>query len=233
VELERNKDEFQKLGLGVAAISYDTPAILHHFAERRGIHFPLLSDADSKVIRSLGILNETVAATEPFFGIPHPGSFLLDAKGVIVAKYFEEDYRQRYTSADILLHRFGVLPATSEPEIKGKQLNVKATASNSIVATGHRVALSLDIELQPKMHVYAPGVEGGYIPIAWTMKESPAAAIHDVTFPAAQKLLLPAINETVPVFSGNFQLTRDITIGPGLQKLVDSSGKFTVEGVLH
>jgi hypothetical protein len=234
VELEQNKDEYRKLGLGVAAISYDTPAILHHFAERRGIHFPLLSDADSKVIRALGILNETVAATEPFFGIPHPGSFLLDAKGVIVAKYFEEDYRQRYTSADILLNRFGVLPSSGQQEVAGRQLSLKATASNSIVGAGHRVALTLDIELRPHMHVYAPDVEG-YIPIAWTMKESPAAEIHEVTYPASEKLHLVAIDETVPVFHGHFRLTRDITIGPNatLHTLVDSSGKFTVEGTLR
>ena len=234
MELEQHKDEYRKLGLGVAAISYDSTAVLHNFAERRGIHFPLLSDADSKIIRAVGILNETVPAGNPAFGIPHPGSFVLDAKGVIVAKYFEDDYRQRYTSADILNHQFGVAASPDQEEVQGKQLRLKATASNSIVATGQRVALTLDIELEPNMHVYAPGVEG-YIPIAWSIKESAAAAAHEVSFPASKKLHLAAIDETVPVYQGHFRLTRDITVAPDakLRPLLDSSGKFTVDGTLR
>jgi len=234
VELEQNLEEYRKLGMGVAAISYDTPAILHNFAQRRGIHFPLLSDADSKVIREVGILNETVPANSAFFGVPHPGSFVVDAKGVIVAKYFEEDYRQRYTSADILQHQFGKLPATADKGIEAKQLSLKPTVSNSIVGAGHRVALSLDIQLHPGMHVYAPGVEG-YIPIAWTMKDSDAATSHEVTYPQSKKLHLAAIDETVPVYQGSFRLTRDITIGMDskVRPLLDSSGKIVVEGTLR
>lgn len=234
MELEQNLSEFRKLGLGVAAISYDSVAILHNFAERRGIHFPLLSDADSKLIRELGILNETVPADNPFHGIPYPGSFVLDTKGAIVAKYFEDDFRQRYTSADILTHQFGVDPAAGRSEIEGKQLRLTAIASNSVVAPGQRVALSLDIELRPDIHVYAPGVEG-YIPIDWKMKESDTAAAHEASYPASEKLHLKAIDETVPVYRGHFRLTRDVTIGPDakLKPSLDSSGRFTVEGTLR
>lgn len=234
MELEHNQNEFSKLGLGIAAISYDSPEVLNSFAKRRGIHFPLLSDRDSKVIRELGILNETVPSDSPFHGIPHPGSFVLDANGVIVAKYFEEDFRERYTSADILLHQFGVIPALEKSEVTGRQLTLTATASNSIVATGQRVALVLDIQLNPGMHVYAPGVEG-YIPIEWKMKDSAAMVAHDAVYPASEKLHLRAIDETVPVYREHIRLTRDITIGPDakLKPLLDSSGKFVVDGSLR
>ena len=77
--MERNRDEFRKLGLGIAAISYDSVAILHDFAERKGIHYPLLSDPKSEIIRSLGILNESVPKDNPFFGIPYPGSYVVNA----------------------------------------------------------------------------------------------------------------------------------------------------------
>ena len=53
-------EELQAQGLGVAAISYDTEAVLTEFSEKNGITFPLLSDDDSKVITEFGILN-TVA----------------------------------------------------------------------------------------------------------------------------------------------------------------------------
>jgi hypothetical protein len=234
VELEQNREEFRKLGLGLAAISYDSVAVLYNFAERRGIHFPLLSDPDSKVIRELGILNETVPKDSPFFGVPFPGSFVLDGKGVIAAKYFEDDFRERYTSGDILARQFGVRPAAERSEVEGKQLRLEAAASNAIVAAGQRVSLTLEIELRPGMHVYAPGVEG-YIPIEWKMKESDAAVAHEVSYPASVKLHLAAIDETVPVYRDHFRLTRDITIGQDakVRPALDGSGKFTVEGALR
>jgi DsbC/DsbD-like thiol-disulfide interchange protein len=208
--------------------------VLHTFAERKGIHFPLLSDPESKIVRDLGILNETVEKGTPFFGIPHPGSFVLDSKSVIVAKYFEDDYRQRYTAADLLMHQYGVVPAQAKSDVEGKQLKLTAAASNAVVTVGQRVALTLDIELKPNMHVYAPGVEG-YIPIDWTMQESDAGAVHEVSFPKSEMLHLPAIDETVPAYTGRFRLTRDVTISAAdkVKPLADASGRFTLEGALR
>ena len=218
----------------MAGVSYDREAVLHTFAERKGIHFPLLSDSDSKIIRELGILNETIEKTNRSFGVPYPGSFVLDSKGVIVAKYFEDDYRQRYTAADLLMHQFGVMPTQAKTDVQGKQLKLTATASNATVTVGQRVALTLDIELKPGMHVYAPGVEG-YIPIDWTMKDSDAGIVHEVIFPKSEKLHLPAIDETVPAYTGRFRLTRDVTIGAAdkVKPLLDASGQFTLEGALR
>jgi Disulphide bond corrector protein DsbC/AhpC/TSA family len=218
----------------VAAISYDSVAVLHNFAERRGIHFPLLSDPDSKLVRELGILNETVPKDSPFFGVPYPGTFVVNAQGVITAKYFEDDFRERYTSADILARQFGVQLQAGRSEVEGKQLKLLASASNLVVGAGQRVSLVLDIEMKPNVHVYAPGVEG-YIPIDWKMKESDVVVAHEVSYPASEKLHLAAIDETVPVYRDRFRLARDITIGQDakVRPLVDSSGKFTVEGTLR
>ena len=107
--------------------------------------------------------------------MPFPGSFVLDAKGVITGKYFEDDFRERYTSADILGRQFGVRPDAARSEVEGKQLKLEAAASNLLVGAGQRVSLTLEIEMKPNMHVYAPGVEENYIPINWKMKESGVA----------------------------------------------------------
>jgi hypothetical protein len=164
----------------------------------------------------------------------HPGWFVLNSRGVIVAKYFEEDAGQAYTSAAILVHRFGWIAPEAPREVEGKQLTAAIGASNSTVAPGQRVALTLDIELQPNMHVYAPGVEG-YIPIDWKMQDSDAAQVHSPVFPRAEKLYLKAIDETVPAYRSHFRLTRDITIPPEekLKSAVDGSGHFIVAGSLR
>jgi hypothetical protein len=234
VELEKNRAQFQKLGLGLVAISYDSVEVLHQFAVRRAIHFPMLSDADSKTIRALDILNDTVPKDSIYAGIPFPGTFIVDAQGRIVAKYFEDDFRERPTSLDILARQFGLVPAEGKTDVQGRQLNLTASASDATVAPGERVALALDIALKPNMHVYAPGVEG-YIAIDWSMKDTAAAAAHDVKYPASEKLYLQAIDETVPVYRNHFRLTRDITIAQEakLKPLLGAGGMVTIEGTLR
>ncbi len=160
---------------------------------------------------------------------PGSGWIVLDTKSIIIAKYDVS-----YTAAAILVHRFGWMPPEPTREVQGKQLTATLGASNSTVAPGQRIALTLDIDLEPNMHVYAPGVEG-YIPIDWKMQDSDTAQVHAPEFPRAEKLYLKAIDETVPAFRSHFRLTRDITI-PSEEKLqpaVDTSGHFAVDGTLR
>ncbi len=157
-----------------------------------------------------------------------PGWYVLDARGVIVAKYLDDDSGGRYTPAAILVHRFGWTPDQPATEVEGKQLTAKVAASNATVAPGDRIALELDLDLYPGMHVYAPGVEG-YIPIDWKMQDSPDATVHAPEFPRSEKLYLKAIGETVPAYRNHFRLTRDVTIG----RPPDASGEFTVNGALR
>ncbi len=234
MELQQNFAEFEKIGLHVAGISYDSVSILHNFSERRSIRFPLLSDPESKIIRSVGIFNEEVPKDNPAHGIPYPGTFIVDEKGVVVAKYFEEDFRQRYTAADILVQRYGVIPDSRKNEAIGKQLTAVTSASNAIVRGSQRIALVVDIDLKPNMHVYAPGVQG-YIPIDWKMKDSEAWTAHEVRFPASETLFLPAIDEKVPVYRGHVRFVRDLTIGPEakLKPALNDAGELVVEGTLR
>jgi Disulphide bond corrector protein DsbC len=148
------------------------------------------------------------------------GWIVLDAKRTVMAKFDAS-----YTSAAILIHQFRWTPSDTR-EIEGKQLTATIGASNSRVAPGERIALVIDIELQPGMHVYAPGVEG-YIPIDWKMEDSGAAQVHQAAFPRAEKLYLKAIDETVPAYRDHFRLIRDITIAAG------AAGNFAVDGSLR
>jgi len=183
------------------------------------------------VIRSFGLLNNAVAVSTPQYGIPHPGTFILDAKGTVVSKYFEEDYRQRYTSSDILVRQFGEKAGTPGQTIETKHLRLSSSASLATVHVGQRLALVLDIELKPKMHVYAPGVVG-YIPIEWKISASPGFKAHEVVYPASTRETLKAIKETVPVYKGRFRLPQDITIGPEAQikPVLSSEGNLVIEG---
>jgi hypothetical protein len=235
VELQAKLDDFRKRGLGVAAISYDSAAILKNFATRRGITFPLLSDSGSQVIRRFGILNEEVPPDTPFFGIPYPGTYIVNPQGRVIAKYFEEDFTQRYTASDILVRQFGAAAAAAHTTAETKHLTISASASADVVRSGQRIALTLDLEIKPGMHVYAPGVEGEYIPIAWTMAQTEAVIVHPVTYPPSTKLRLAAIDETVPVYQGRLRLVRDITVGNDkkLKPVLGTGDELTVEGAFR
>ena len=88
MELQSRVEELRRQGLGVAVITYDPPEVLADFARRRGITFPMLSDKGSATIKAYGLLNTTVAPGNPTYGIPFPGSFMLDRHGRVTARFF-------------------------------------------------------------------------------------------------------------------------------------------------
>ena len=225
-------EAIRKQGLGVAAISYDSIGALKNFAERQHITYPLLSDPDSKIIRAFDILNETTKPGTLTYGIPYPGVYVVDVQGRVVSKYFEDDYKDRVSTADILARQFGAPIDAVRRVSETNHLQVTAAASNDIARPGLRIALSLDIELKPGMHVYAPGVQG-YIPIDWQLEEGgPAEKRHAFKYPASEMLRLEAIGETVPVYRGHVRIVREITFGQeaALKTLETANEELIVHG---
>jgi len=206
--------------------------VLKSFADRQHITYPLLSDTDSRVIRAYNILDETTKPGTPTYGIPYPGVYVVDVEGRVVSKYFEDGYQDRVSAADILARLFGAPLDAARGAAETKHLQITSAASNDIARPGLRIALSLDIELKPGMHVYAPGVQG-YIPIDWRLDEAgPAAKRHYFEYPPSKMLRLEAIGETVPVYRGHIQIRREITFGQEavLKPLVTSTGEVIVKG---
>jgi hypothetical protein len=235
VELEHDLPRIKAQGFGLAAISYDSVGILKNFADRRGITFPLLSDPESKIIRSFGILNETVPKTSFAVGIPYPGTYMVDRKGVVIAKFFVDDFKERDTAAEILVKQFGIRTEEAHASAETKYFHIATSASNELVHQGQHISLVVDLDLKPKMHVYAPGVQGGYIPIDWKMTENAGFKTSAAEYPKPQILRLEAIKETVPVFLGQVRLLRDVVIGTDAQvkPLLGADNELTVEGSLR
>jgi AhpC/TSA family/Disulphide bond corrector protein DsbC len=206
--------------------------VLKSFADRQHITYPLLSDPDSKIIRAYDILNETTKPGSPPYGIPYPGVYVVDAQARVVSKYFEDDYKDRVSTADILARQFGAPVDAVRGAAETKHLQITSAASNDIARSGLRIVLSLDIELKPGMHVYAPGVRG-YIPIDWRLDEGgPAAKRHSFEYPRSEMLRLEAIGETVPVYRGHIRIRREITFRQEvvLKPLVSPTGEVIVKG---
>ena len=87
--------ELQAMGINVASMTYDPVATLAAAAEEHGLEFPLLFDEDVKHVNAMGLRNTQYEPGQRAYGIPYPGIFLIDAQGVIRAKFAEEDYKLR------------------------------------------------------------------------------------------------------------------------------------------
>ena len=87
--------EFQAMGINVASMTYDPVATLAAAAEEHGVEFPMLFDENVKHVNAMGLRNMQYEPGQRAYGIPYPGIFLIDAQGVIRAKFAEEDYKLR------------------------------------------------------------------------------------------------------------------------------------------
>ncbi len=233
MQLERKRQAFEDQGVRIAAISNDRVGALKAFSDRAGIGFPLLSDPESAIIREFGVLNEEVPKDHQFFGIPHPVELLLGPDRVVREKFHESSYRDRFTAGRVLVRQLGSDSGAARATARTSHLKLTTWASDAAVRGGNRFALVVDVDLNEKMHVYSPEVEG-YIPIDWRMEDSAGVTVYDAEYPESKSLHLPAIDETVPVYEGSIRLVRDVMIGQG-RDLGDllQDGKLTIRGSLR
>lgn len=230
MELQEQRAAFVREGLNVAAVSYDSIAILRDFAGRKNITYPLLSDPDSKMIRDFGILNDSVPKGTPFYGVPYPGTYIVNPRGIVTKKFFENDYRERYSSGTILWQTSPEAVREGWQEAATDHLKLRWRASDPKARGGNVTELRLEVTLKPKMHVYAPGVQSGYIPVQWTVPPTEAGKVGDATWPKAKILDLKAIKEKAPVYEKQFTVERDVTFAQQKPlQAIAKDGKVTIE----
>ena len=147
------------------------------------------------------------------------------------AKFFEEAYSERYTAGNVLTRKLGGSQGL-RTEKRTRHLRLLTSASDEIVRGGNRIALVTDVELNPKMHVYAPGVEG-YHSIRWSFEPDDALTFYPPKYPETRLLHLPAIQEIVPVYEGSFRLVAEVRFAAkpeDLQHLENEQGELVIKG---
>jgi hypothetical protein len=233
VQLQGAKDRFEKQGIALAAIGYDSVDILKSFADRRTITYPLLADPESKIISSYRVLNPDAKGMQK--GMALPGYFFIGTDGVIHEKYFETKYTDRYTANNLIGKLFPELGEEVGEKIEAPHLNVALRQSDRAVVPGSRITLITEVELPAGVHVYAPGVSG-YKPIQLEIQPLPEIELAAPEYPKSKTLYLPVIKEQVPVFEGKFRIAADATIRatPDVVRSLGAEGKpLTVTGELH
>ncbi len=259
MELQGRLEELRAQGLGVAAISYDSEAVLADFSQRRGITFPLLSDDDSAVITEFGILNTVAAegvganrddpdvvadvakyvsvfgANPMIVGTPYPGTFMLDSGGRVTSRFFEEFYRERNTTANVMLKLGAGLSPIAAIEGSTAHLKLTAYASDPNVTVGTRFSVAVDVEPNPDIHVYAPGAEAmGHRVIAFNLNPVPHLRFEPVEFPASEIYHFEPLDERVPVYQQPFTLMQEAVVSgaPDAEEALAQLDALTLTGTL-
>jgi hypothetical protein len=230
VELQRRYDEIRRQGLGLIAVSYDSPETLRKFAQSRKITFPMISDPGSLIIRRYGLFNETVDPKSRTYGIPHPGTFIVDRKGVVTARFFEDAYQERYTTG-AMLSGIGGAPAI---KANTAHLSMTASLSDTEAAPGERLSVVADVTPARTMHVYAPG-KHSYQVVRLEIDPQRWLKVHPIVYPASTIYHFKPLDERVEVFAKPFRLRRDVTLAATeeAQKLLGAMTAATLSGALE
>ncbi len=227
--------ELRAAGLGLASISYDPPEVLKKFADEHRISFPLLSDHGSVVIKRYGLLNTTIEPTNRAYGVPHPGTFILDPTGVVVARFFETAYQERNTVSSIATKIGRPVSRVAAVRHETDHLTVLTYASDETIAPGNRFSLILEVTPKPGMHVYAPGTHP-YRVIGLRLDRIAALTVHPLAYPPSEIYHFKPLDERVPVYQKPFTLVQDVTlqVTPETRERARASGaKLEITGRLE
>lgn len=207
--MQNAREKFQRQGLGLAALSYDSEAILEDFTQRHSIEYSLIADPKSEIIRRYGVLNANAPGFAKKYGVP--GILLRNAKW---------DYQGEVLRGGVHRPRNRNQPAPqivpdliegNGREVAAPNIKLALLQSDEIVGPGSRFTVAAEISLPPGSHVYAPGVRG-YKPIQLTMEASPDFKLLPLRYPDPRVLFLPVINEAVPVYEGKFRVQQDVAV---------------------
>ena len=256
MELQGRLKELQGQGLGVAAISYDRPEVLAAFARQHQISFPLLSDADSAAIKAFGVLNPAVEwglgpgkddpavvsqvqkyvaftgrAAEMMRGMALPGTLIVDRRGRVTSRFFEEYYTDRSTAESVLLRSGNAAAPVQATRISSGQLDFTAYVSDASVAVGSRFSIVLDVVPHRGMHVYAPDA-ANYQPIRLSLAPQPFVKVLAAEYPSSEIYFFKPLNERVPVFQKPFRIVQDLVVEATVeaQKALQGRDSLTLAG---
>lgn len=223
MQLQSGLKSLTSAGVGVYALSYDEPEALKDFRDAYDIGFTLLPDPDSKIIRQFGILNTLIDENDhPWFGIPYPGTYVLDGNGVITQKFFENNLAVR-TGPEQLLR------AVNDGTTQSPALTVEppAEVSTRVYLEGETLAVSVQrdlvarIEVPAGRHVYADPAPEGSVAVDLLLDPNPVLVIRDLVRPKSQPHSLAGTGETFNVHHDSVELRLPITV----------NGALTAEGV--
>jgi peroxiredoxin len=216
VELQNRLADFEREGVAVYAISYDPLDVLRDFAERHDIAYPLLADEDSVVIKRLGLYNEHLeqqaahyglTPRENQFGVPYPGSFVLDEDGILQEKIFEQSYRIRPQPADLLEDVFGaeIGGAAVSDEAETPELRASAWLNTPTYRPYQRLRIQLGIQVREGLHIYGRPIPEGFFALSVDVAPLEGLEAGELELPEPHPYRVEGLDEQFQAYEGELR----------------------------
>lgn len=191
-------------------ISYDSISALRHFAEIHRIEFPLLSDQGSVFIRELGMLNRYLEDQHAEYGVvtrtyqqgvPYPAIFMLDERGVVANRFFEQSYRVRDTGSALLNRILDADPPrpVSEPKRKGV-IELQVWADSQCYRPYQKLGVYLAIRIKDGWHIHESENRDSHVPLRLDVQQIPGVVIGETVWEGAEPLPVPQFRENVRAY---------------------------------
>lgn len=223
VELQHQLAALSDANIAVYAVTYDPQEALAAFAEKYGISYPLLSDEGSRVIKELGILNTLIDPDDPtrhpasgqsFYGIPFPGTYVVDEDGVITEKYFFRHYANRASAGTILDSALGrVLVHEESPadEAREQMATLSARLSDSALRLEVTEMVHVDLVIDEGFHVYAAPVPEGFVATTVSIPPTPGLRVGEPIYPPTAPKEFPELGVTLNVYDDRVDIAIPVT----------------------
>ncbi len=211
VEMQQAQPKLAEADVKLYAISYDDADALAAFAEAQGITYTLLSDRGSAVIRSYGILNTNVAPHEvPFYGIPFPGTYVVDEDGRVVAKYFPRHITMRESADTFVDSALGrVFIGEDEPRQSAQDDDVRidvAFHGGTSLRTGLKRRIVVRFDLPEGVHIYGKPVPDGMVATEVEVTGPDGLMVEELVQPPTEPFEIQGMGVSLEVWSGTVDL---------------------------
>jgi peroxiredoxin len=227
VELQEALPKFEAAGIKLYAVSYDEVGALAEFAHHHDIKYPLLSDVGSKVIDRFGIRNHFVTKDQiPYYGIPFPGTYLVDEQGIVSAKFFQRNLAQRESAEAVIDSALGeILLGDEEPHAEGGGEDIRITATHhgggGKMKSGVLRQVVVRFELAPGLHIYGEPVPDGMVATKIRISGPPGLHVGETIAPPTHALTLPGLDAELRVWDGRVDFAVPVYVDDRIASLVD------------
>jgi hypothetical protein len=199
---------FEAAGAKLYVLSYDEVDALADYKEAHGATFTMLSDPDSEVIRSFGILNTTIAEDDhPWHGIPYPGVYVTDDEGIITQKFFENNFTVRPGAEQLVAAVKGEEVGLEERPATDQEVEVDIEFEGNDLPVGITRQIVARFSVPKGMHLYQEPVPDGLVAASIELDDEAEGIVsYTLVAPETQPLTLGSDGHTLEVYEGNVVL---------------------------
>lgn len=224
-------DAFREAGVRLYALSYDEPDALADYEAAHDVTFTMLSDPDSAVIESFGILNTLIPPDDhPWYGIPFPGAFIVDGDGTITAKFFEHNFAVRPGPEQLLAAALGrefELPAAAGPV---EEVSVEVVVEGDRLPMGVIRHVVATFRLPDGQHLYGPPVPEGLVAATIELDDIEGVLAYELSAPPTTPLTLSGSGQTLQVYEGDVVLRLPVAQNARAMVKGDDGRYVTISG---